>query len=77
MVLCPIMSTVSICKTFSPVNPGFQSQNSFFIVKIALFLVFFAIIFMYRLKQKGKIHPLLIPKTLVEQYYETGLYLES
>lgn len=40
-VLCPIMSTISICKIFSPVKPGFQSQNSFFIGKIALFLGFF------------------------------------
>lgn len=39
LFLCPAMSTINVRKTFSPVNPGFQSQASFFIVKIASFLV--------------------------------------
>lgn len=39
LFLCPAMSTINVCKTFSPVNPGSQSQASFFIVEIALFLV--------------------------------------
>ena len=39
LFLCPTMSTISIRKNFSPVNPGFQSQASFCIVKIASFLV--------------------------------------
>jgi len=41
LFLCPTMSTISIRENFSPINPGFQSQASFFIVKIASFLVVF------------------------------------
>lgn len=39
LFLCPAMSAISVRKTFSPVNPGFQSQASFFIVKTASFLL--------------------------------------
>lgn len=39
LVLCPTVSTISIHRTFSPVNPGFQSQTSFVVVKIVSFLV--------------------------------------
>lgn len=39
LVLCPTTGAISVCKTFPPVNPGFQAQASFFIVKIASFLV--------------------------------------
>lgn len=67
LFLCPTTSTISVCKTFSPVNPAFQSQASFFIVKIALSLVLCNYLHI-KIEANGEnSSSLLLRKTSVEQ----------